>query len=317
MRVLVTGASGFVGRAVLPRLVEAGHDVVAAVRTPPAFEQPGVTWHPIGDLGSADWTPALAGVDAVLHLAARVHVMNDTVADPLAAFRAVNVIATERLAEAAAAAGVRRFVFVSSIKAMLDHGSDRAVTADDAPVPTTPYGVSKLEAERSVARIAATGDMEFVTFRPPLIYGPGVKGNFLSLMRACERGIPLPLGAIRNRRSIVFLENFADALMTSLDHPAVAGGTYLVHDDVLSVTQLVTEIGRALGKPPRLVPLPAPVAALLRRVPYIAPRVERLTESLHVDDRPFREDASWTPPIGREAAFAETVAAYRREALHA
>ena len=314
MRVLVTGAAGFVGRAVVARLAGADHQVLGAVRAPRQSDLPNVGYIATGDIGDADWTPALDGVEAVVHLAARVHVMRDTVADPLAAFRAVNVAATERLAEAAAAAGVRRFVFISSIKAMLDHGAERAITIADPAVPTTPYGVSKLEAEQVVARVADAAGMEAVTFRPPLIYGPGVKGNFRALMRACDRGFPMPLGGIRNKRSILFVDNFADAIAAALSAPGVASGTYLLQDDTVSVTEMVESIGRALGRRPRLVTMPKAAVGLLRRILRTAPVIERLTESLHVGDAPFRAAAGWAPPVGRDAAFAATARAYRQEA---
>src|SRR5690606_19668968 len=171
----------------------------------------------------------------------------------------------------------------------------------------SPYGISKLEAERSLSRIAAETGLELVIFRPPLMYGPGVKGNFRSLIRACERGLPLPLGGINNRRSILFVGNFADALVRSIDHQSVAGGTFLVHDDVVSVSELVLEIADALGKKPLLFRLPRPLLKALEKLPRTAPAVERLTGSLYVDDRQFREATNWVPPVSRKEALAITV----------
>lgn len=305
MRVLVTGASGFVGRAVRSSLVQAGYSVRAAVRT--VGTDASVEYAPVGDMREADWEPALRDVDAVIHLAARVHVMSDREADPLVAYRTANVVASERLAVAAVRAGVRRMIFVSSIKAMIDHASEKVIDIADAAMPTSPYGVSKLEAEHSLSRIAAETGLELVIFRPPLMYGPGVKGNFRTLMWACERGVPLPLGGLDNKRSILFVGNFADAIVRAINNRAVAGGTFLIHDEIVSVSQLVLEIGAALGRSPRLFRAPPPLLGVLRSIPFTSSAVERLTESLFVDDRPFRMAANWSPPIPLKEAMASTV----------
>ena len=258
MTVLVTGASGFVGSIVCQVLIERGIAVRRALglsggalahRDDCVIREPGEV---------ANWSMAMKGVDSVVHLAARTHVMRDTAADPLAEYRRINVSGTQALAEAAQAAGVRRFIFLSSIKVNGGGTTLRPYSETDAPCPEDAYGVSKREAE--LALRAAAADMETVILRPPLLYGPGVKGNFLRLMRAIERGMPLPLGSIHNHRSLLYVGNLVDAIMLSLDHPAAAGQTYLVADNEgISTPELIRAIAAAMHRPARLLPLPLPL----------------------------------------------------------
>ena len=313
-RTLVTGATGFVGRAVVDRLVRDGTPVTAAVRRDPATRI-GIREVRVGDLGPAtDWTAALEGCDAVVHCAARVHVMSDTSTDPLAAFRVANVEGSVALAKQAAAAGVRRFVFISSIKV---NGEGTALgkpyRASDRPAPVDPYGISKLEAEQALQALAATGAIELVIIRPPLVYGPGVKANFLSMARWIARGVPLPFGGVNaNRRSFVALTNLVDLIVTCLKHPDAVGQVFLVSDgEDLSTGELLRRTARALGVSSRLLPLPSSIlafgaAALGRRDLW-----QRLGGTLQVDSTPTRERLGWTPPITVDAGLRAAVEGLR------
>lgn len=308
MRILVTGANGFVGRALCAVLAERGHLVVAVVRpgrAAPARTEAAV----VGDLdGDTDWSKALHGVDAVVHLAARVHVMRDEADDPLAEFRRVNVAGTRRLAEQAAAAGVRRLVFVSSVKVNGDNSPGRPFTDADPPAPPDAYGLSKHEAEMALAAVAAATGLETVVVRPPLVYGPGAAGNFRVLLDAVRRGLPLPLAAVRNRRSLVFVGNLVDALALCAEHPAAAGRTYFVRDgEDVSTAQLFRLLARALGRPARLWPLPP---ALLRAAATLLGRTaaaDRVLGSLQVDDGALRLSLGWRPPFTLAEGLALTV----------
>lgn len=250
----------------------------------------------VGDLGSEqDWRAAVSGVDAVVHLAARVHVMRDVVSDPLTEFRRINVGGTERLARQAAAAGVRRFLFLSSIKV---NGESGTFSESDSAAPMDPYGVSKHEAEQSLARVAAVSGMAVVIIRPPLVYGPGVKANFRALIRAVERGVPLPFGAIDNRRSLVGLDNLIDFIVTCLEHPAAANETFLVSDgEDVSTADLVRRLARAMGRPARLIPVPSGIMLLLAEALNKGDVAQRLLGSLQLNTSKARAVLGWTAPI--------------------
>jgi UDP-glucose 4-epimerase len=251
----------------------------------------------------------------VVHLAARVHVMHDSAADPLAEFRRVNVKGSLQLARQAAEAGVRRFVYVSSIK-VNGEGTEagRPFRADDAPQPHDPYGISKHEAEVGLHQLAAATGMELVVVRPPLVYGPGVRANFRSMMGWLKRGIPLPFGAIENRRSLVALDNLCDLLVTCTRHPAAAGQTFLAGDgDDVSTTQLLQRLGRALGHPARLVPLPPVVLRRLFGALGKAEIAQRLFSSLQVDISTTRDRLGWQPPIGLDEGLRRAAVAFLAE----
>lgn len=261
------------------------------------------------------WGEALQGVEVVIHCAARVHVMDEQAADPLAEFRAVNVEATRHLAQQAAAAGVTRFVFVSSIKVNGEEtAAGRPFTADATPRPQDAYGQSKLEAEQALFAIAAQTGLEVVVVRPPLVYGPGVKANFASLMRALQRRLPLPFGAIDNRRSLVARDNLVDLLLCCARHPAAAGQVFLVSDgEDLSTAQLCRGLSQALGVRPRLLPVPPALLRLLGRLTGRSQQVQRLLGSLQVDISATCRRLDWRPPVRVEQALRETAQASGRE----
>jgi len=311
--ILVTGGSGYVGSALAKRLVSDGQRVRLPLRGT-ASPIPGAEYTTIEGIDARqDWQAALGGVEVVIHAAARVHVMEDTAADPLAAFRAINVGGTLALARQAAAAGVRRFVFVSSIKVNGEGTvAGRPYRASDVPAPLDPYGVSKNEAEVGLRAIGAETGMQLVIVRPPLVYGPGVKANFASMMRWVSRGMPLPLGAIDNRRSLVGLGNLVDLLVTCASHPAAAGNTFLASDnDDVSTTELLRRVGTALDRPARLLPVPPALlkaGAGLVGKPGVA---QRLCDSLQLDISPTMKTLGWVPPISMQEELRSAAQAFR------
>ncbi|NBF03839.1 NAD-dependent epimerase/dehydratase family protein [Pseudomonas sp. Fl5BN2] len=309
-RILLTGASGFVGRAVHDCLSKTtAHELVVAVRKH-IYGLPVTTSVAQIDQidGATDWMHILVGCDVVIHAAARVHVMNDSSVDPLASFRKVNVEGTLNLARQAAQKGVRRFVFISSIKVNGEETSlDVPYTADAAPAPVDPYGISKMEAENGLMIIAAQTGMEVVIIRPTLVYGPGVKANFLNMMRWLHKGIPLPFGAIHNRRSLVALGNLVDLIIVCIAHPKAANQKFLVSDgDDLSTTELLQRMARALRKPARLLPVPSVFLTVCAFFFGKKSLSQRLCGSLQVDISKNRELLSWTPPIAVDVAFDAT-----------
>lgn len=312
--VLVTGANGFVGQAVCRALLGMGQGVTGLVRHADAC-LPGVDeWiSAAADFGGIEgaW-PAALQADSVVHLAARVHVMHDDAADPLAAFRATNVVGSLRLAKAAHRNGVRRFVFVSSIKAVAEVDPGRPLREDDPPKPEDPYGRSKLEAEVALRQFAEESGLEVVIVRPPLVYGPGVRANFLSLMSAIAKGIPLPLGALEARRSLVYVDNLADAIFRCATDKNQLGGCFHVADDESpTVAELARAIGRHVGKPARLLPVPAAWLRLAGRATGRLPQVERLTGGLRVDNTHIRTALGWQPPYSFDQGLAQTARWFR------
>lgn len=300
-RVLVSGATGFVGKHLCVRLVGEGRRVRVAIR-----KASGMVLHSeyeaavVGEIGpTTSWAPALTGVDTVVHLAARVHVMDDSSRDPLAEFRRVNVTGTLNLARQAAASGAKRFIFLSTVKVNGEASQPGCpFTEQDLPAPRDAYSISKHEAEQCLRQVAAESGMAVTIIRPPLVYGFGVKANFQSMMRWINRGLPLPLGAINNLRSLVGVDNLVDFILTCMDHPAAANQIFLVADgEDLSTTELLLRVGRALGKPARLIPVSAGLlqlgAALLGKQTI----AQRLCESLQVDISLARELLGWTPLI--------------------
>lgn len=273
----------------------------------------GANQYHVGDIGSdTDWTAALQGCKVVVHLAARVHVMHDAASDPLAAFRAVNTAGTLNLARQAAQSGVGRFVFLSSIKVNGEETVSAVYRETDAPNPQDPYAISKWEAEQRLRQISAETGMEVVILRPPLIYGPGVKANFYQLLRLVDLGLPLPFSAINNRRSMIYLGNLVDALVTVVEHPSAAGKTYLLSDGAdISTAGLVSAIASAMNKPDRSWPLPPGMLRLAGNMIGKAEEMARLTGSLQVDSGLIRRELGWSPPYTLEQGLSETAKWYR------
>ena len=299
MRLLVTGSTGFVGRALCERLLTEKMQIRAAVRIaePQVSLSPTIDTIPIESIGpETDWSKALADIDTVVHLAARVHVMHDTVADPHAAFGEVNVSGTERLIRMAVAAGVKRLIYISSIKVNGEE-SPTPYTELDTPSPQDAYAVSKWEAEQVLRQSAADTGLEVVIIRPPLVYGPGVRANFLQLISMVNRGIPLPLAGINNLRSLIYVGNLVDAIVACVSRTEAAGQTYLVSDGVdVSTPELIRRVAMALGKTARLLPCPINMMRLAAKLIGKSGEVERLLGSLTIDTSKIRRELGWQAP---------------------
>ncbi len=309
MRILVTGATGFVGHFLCKRLLAEGFSVRGTLRASvnPSSLVDGVEPVTVKSLGAdTPWSHAMAGVDTIIHLAARVHIMDDPSTDPLTEFRNINVAGTARLAGEAAKAGVKRFVFISSIKVNGEESS-KPYTTDSPSLPSDPYGISKWEAEQALRIIEAETGLEVVIVRPTLVYGPGVKANFLNMMKIITKGIPLPLASVANKRSLIYVGNLVDALTICAIHPAAAGQTYLVSDgEDVSTPDLIRRTAKALELPARLFPVPASFIRLAGKLSGKSSAVNRLTGSLTVDSTKIRRELGWKPPFTLDEGLAET-----------
>lgn len=299
--IVVTGASGFVGSAVLVKAATTGNKIVAISRTPLANNAAAVQVQ-IPELnGDTNWQPVLAkgDVEVIIHAAARVHQMQEDAVEPLLAYREVNTAGTVNLARQAAAAGVKRFIFISSIKVNGEATAPgRPFTHDDTPQPQDPYGVSKAEAEAGLKQLASDSGMEIVIIRPPLVYGKGVKANFATMLKWAQKNLPLPLGAIHNRRSMVALDNLVDLIVTCIDHPNAANQTFLVSDNQdVSTSELLQMMTVAAGKKPRLIPVPVSWLKLLGKVTGKQAIIDRLCGNLQLDIEHTKATLSWTPPV--------------------
>ena len=299
-KVLITGGLGFLGQALTALALSRQFDVRVSSRQKLALSKSRLQHCQVGELGpSTDWLAALDGVNTVVHCAGRAHVMADTAVQPLATFRTINVEGSLNLARQAAEAGVMRFVFISSVGV---HGaqtvSGRPFSETDKPNPQNAYSLSKWEAEQGLQQLAAETGMDVVIIRPPLVYGSDAPGNFGSLMRWLRRGVPLPLGAIYNQRSLVALDNLVDLILTCLTHPAAANQTFLVSDgEDVSTTDLLRRLGHAMGCPPRLVPVPASWLKLAATLAGKRDMAQRLCSSLQVDIEKTRHVLGWRPPL--------------------
>jgi nucleoside-diphosphate-sugar epimerase len=311
--VLVTGATGFIGPTVCRYLVAVGCNVRAVAR------RASIGWRPDGAIEffecdltrQVDYDQLLAGVDAVIHLAARVHVMRERLNDSLEEYRRVNVDATSRLAMAASERGVKRFVFLSSIKVNGEQTCGTPFSEDDVPNPQDPYGISKWEAERALHELVAGTGLGVVIIRPPLVYGPAVGANFLRMIRLVESGVPMPFRSIDNRRSIIFVDNLADAIVACLMSPAADGKTYLVSDsESLSTPQLLEAVARAMGRGIRLWHFPSWLLVLGARMVGRHADATRLVGSLEVNFSRIRSDLGWVPPFSTATGIERTVQWY-------
>ena len=307
--IAITGATGFVGRRLLHRLQLAGHEVVEIGRTP---STPDAAFFKVDDIGAdTDFGDVLTSCDAIVHLAARVHLMRDEAADPLAAFRSVNLHGTVNLAAQAAKAGIKRFVYASSIKVNGEHTSGQPYAESDVPSPQDSYGVSKWQAEQALHDIGRQSGMEIVIVRPPLVYGPGVKANFHRLLRLVEQGWPLPFAAVSNRRSMIYVDNLADALVDCVQHSAAVGRTYLVSDgEDVTTPELIRKLASAMGRQSRLVHVPVDWLRTLAGAIGKRDQIERLTQSLEINSTRIRNELDWQPPYTLQQGIDETVRWY-------
>jgi len=306
---LVTGGSGFVGSALCEKLA-ANFPVRISVRDKSMFNYlENVNFVEASLSSDQDWMNALSGVSVVLHCAARVHVMKENIADPLTEFRRVNTDGTIQLARQASRAGVRRFIFLSSIKVNGDITQlGHQFTADQIPVPGDSYGISKHEAEIRLMELSEETGMEVVIIRSPLVYGPGVKANFLSMMNWLQRGIPLPFGSVtKNRRSFVFIDNLVSMIVTCINHPAAANQTFLVSDDEdLSTAELLERMALALGRPSKLITVPTALIVLGAKLIGRPDISQRLCGSLQVDIRKTKDLLGWSPPVSVDEGLRQT-----------
>jgi len=313
--IVVTGAGGFVGRKLCAALLHEAYQVTGLVRRPDGLLAGVVPWvlDTDGFAGLADaWRQAGPSCDCVIHLAARVHQMRDKAPDAQALYRATNVEATLQVARAARQAGARRFVFVSSIKALGDGDRGTPWREDDVPLPMDAYGSSKREAEEALFAYGREVGLEIVVVRPPLVYGPGVRANFLRLLQAVANGVPLPLGAVTAPRSLLYVGNLADALLRCVAHPAAANRVFHVCDGAdMTTAELVRALARLANRPARLIPMPVQLLRLAGRLCGKSDEVERLVSPLRVDGSRIRQELGWYPPYSVEQGLMETVAWYR------
>lgn len=315
-KILITGSTGFVGQALVCELGGKPYQLTSAVRRYSEELPKSVKQFFIGDIQPETvWSEALKDISVVVHLAARVHIMKDDSDDPLEAFRSINTKATRNLARQAAESGVKRFIFLSSIKVNGEFSAaGKPFCPEDPYIPSDPYGLSKYEAEKGLLEIASQTGMEVVIIRPPLVYGPGVKGNFLQMIRWVSKGIPLPLGAMRSQRSLVALDNLISLISLCIDHPAASGETFLVSDDKdITTTYLLKQIGTAVGKPARLLPLSQGfLIAVLNSFGQRA-IAQRLCASLQVDISKTKDLLDWKPVVAMDDVLNKTAKAWLKE----
>lgn len=312
--VLVTGATGFIGRVLARELSHRGIAVSCATRSKSVITDSCQRQIAVGEVGATtDWHSALEGVDTVIHLVARAHILKETSVNPTADFEAVNHHGTRRLAECAVTAGVKRLVYVSSIGVNGDRTQGSDVFSELSAInPHNAYAQSKLEAEKALAEVAMSTGLEVVTLRPPLVYGPNNPGNFMRLLRLIDRGVPLPLASIKNRRSFIFVENLVDLLITAAFRPAAAGQLYLVSDNEhISTPQLIKQLARLMARPARLWPFPSRGLKLASKIIGREGEIDRLVGSLIIDNRKTLNQLKWRPPFTLLQGLEKTVSWYR------
>lgn len=313
MKVLVTGANGFVGSWLCDKLQGQGHQVVRVTRNHPCAN-PSHNHIEIGDIDEkTDWSGALQGVEVVIHTAARVHVLHESVTDPLSEFRHVNIDATVRLAEQAAEAGVRRFIFISTI-GVLGNYSKTPMNEERRPSPPNAYSASKKEAEVRLMQVADRKGIEVVILRPPLVYGPGVKANFLRLMQAVDRGLPLPFGRVKNLRDFISVENLCSLVMLCLTHPDAANQIFVVADgEPISTPALIRKLAALLQKPARLLPVPRWFLWQGARLTNKERLYHSICSSLRIDTRRARNVLGWQPVQSMDEGLQQTVEWYKQQ----
>ena len=308
MKILITGASGFIGSALIPVFKQSGHEIVATSRRK-NFKFKGVKIYSITDLGPyTKWEEILKGVEIVVHLAARVHVMNDKKNDPLNEYRRINSEGTRKLVMDSIKANVKQFIFLSTIKV---NGGTNLIPfrSSDIPAPTDPYALSKLEAEETILEAAHSSKMRAYIIRPPLVYGPGVKGNFFKLLNICKKGWPLPIGSIDNRRSLIYVGNLVDMINLLIKKPPLSSGVYLCRDlEDISTPELVRKISAALDVKPTIIPFPLFLLKIAAIFFKKRATISRLSESLLIDDSQTRKDLNWTPPFSMIQGLRKTAA---------
>lgn len=318
MTVLITGANGFIGQALCKRLMADGYQVRGAVRSVAQMKAMSsrVEWVQVGNIWSeTNWSKVLSGINGIVHLAARVHVIRENTASPDVTVGEVNVRGTACLAQQAIEAGVKRFVYLSSVKV---HGEGRAKAYNekDDPSPMDPYAISKWEAEKILCEVAKETGMEVVIIRSPLVYGPQVKANFLRLMELVDLNIPLPLASINNRRSLIYIGNLVDAIITCMQNPTASGQTYFVSDsDDVSTPELIRRMAYALEKPVRLFPFPLFMLKMAGRFSGKRVEIDRLLGSLMVDSSKIHRELDWQPPFSMEQGLRETTKWYKKRGL--
>lgn len=310
MKIAVTGANGFTGDALTHKLCEKGYDVRGVVRLKERLFNPNsrLEIYAVGEINNdTDWSEALKGIDVVIHLASRAHKLIDVSINPLADHRRVNTLGTQKLAEMSAVAGARRLIFISTIKVNGEKTIGSAFTENHTAQPQDPYAISKWEAEQVLHDISDATGLEVVILRSPLVYGPGVKANFLRLLDMVNKNIPLPLSLINNKRSMIYLGNLVDAIIKCIEHPDAANQTFLVSDGQdISTPELIRMIAKAMSKKARLFPCPAPLLKMIGKVAGKSSEVERLISSLQIDTAKIRRELNWTPPFTMEQGLRMT-----------
>jgi nucleoside-diphosphate-sugar epimerase len=307
--VFVSGVNGFIGRAICKKIVDNGWQVSGSVRATPAEGciDDGVRVINLGPIEpNTAWDSALDGMDTVVHLATCLRAEAEASVDPLNAYRSVNVVGTESLARAAANKNIRRFIHLSTVK-VYGEGRDTAFIEDDRPAPTDPYGVSKYEAESKLREIAAETELEVVILRCPLVYGPGVKDNFLRMLKSVQTGIPLPFSLVENRRSLIFLDNLIDAILACISHPAALDQTFFVSDEEdVSTPELIRRMADVLGTTPRMFPFPPNLMRMAAKITGQSHKITPLLDSLFVDTLKIRSELAWNPPFSQHEGLTQT-----------